>query len=257
MIKDFYRPESLSQALSLKQQFGADAVWFGGGSKLNATPTRTDKERVISLEKLGLNQVSATERGLEFGASVTIQQVIDSDAAPAALKAACQNIYSRHQRNQATLGGEIAANLTAAQVLPALIALGAQVELAEKGVISVEDYVLNEKNDLIVAVILPNASRVCSVRKIARSAGGSTVLSAAVSLEAGNYVVAVSGLSPRVQRLRDVEAQIANLSDAELEKAVGACVFPQADYCGSVEYKRYIAGVVVADLVADCKQMEA
>ncbi len=257
MIKEFYRPESLSQALSLKQQFGEDAVWFGGGSKINATPTRTNKERVISLEKLGLNQINTTARGLEIGASVTIQQVIDSAAAPAALKAACQNIYSRHQRNQATLGGEIAANLTATQVLPALIALGAQVELAEKAPVNVEDYVQHEMRDLIVAVILPNPARACSVRKIARSAGGTTVLSAAVSLEAGKYVIAVSGLSPRVQRLRDVEAQVEKLSDAELEKAVAGCVFPQADYCGSVEYKRYIAGVVVADLVADCKQMEA
>lgn len=43
MIEQFFRPDSVEQALELKRRYQDEAVWFAGGSKLNATPTRTDK----------------------------------------------------------------------------------------------------------------------------------------------------------------------------------------------------------------------
>ena len=57
MIEQFFRPEQLGQALELKARFGNDAVYMGGGSKLNAAPTRTDKKVAISLGQLGLGQI--------------------------------------------------------------------------------------------------------------------------------------------------------------------------------------------------------
>lgn len=44
MIEQFFRPDSVEQALELKRRYRDEAVWFAGGSKLNATPTRTDKD---------------------------------------------------------------------------------------------------------------------------------------------------------------------------------------------------------------------
>ncbi len=44
MIEQFFRPDSVEQALELKRRYQDEAVWFAGGSKLNATPTRTDKK---------------------------------------------------------------------------------------------------------------------------------------------------------------------------------------------------------------------
>ena len=49
MIEQFFRPDSVEQALELKRRYQDEAVWFAGGSKLNATPTRTDKKIAISL----------------------------------------------------------------------------------------------------------------------------------------------------------------------------------------------------------------
>lgn len=53
-------------------------------------------------------------------------------------------------------------------------------------------------------------------------------------------------------RLHDVEKQ--NLEGNALEQAVANAIFPQEDLRGSVAYKRYITGVLVADLYADCQQ---
>ena len=43
---------------------------------------------------------------------------------------------------------------------------------------------------------------------------------------------------------------------AALEAAVSALIAPRADLGGSVAYKRYISGVVVADLLVECQQQE-
>jgi len=45
-----------------------------------------------------------------------------------------------------------------------------------------------------------------------------------------------------------------NLEGNALEQAVANAIFPQEDLRGSVAYKRYITGVLVADLYADCQQ---
>ncbi|EJA4670851.1 FAD binding domain-containing protein, partial [Escherichia coli] len=73
MIEQFYRPESVKQALELKRQFQDQAVYFGGGSKLNATPTKTTKKIAIDLSKLGLNKVSWQQGQLHIGAQIKLQ----------------------------------------------------------------------------------------------------------------------------------------------------------------------------------------
>ena len=50
MIEQFFRPDSVEQALELKRRYQDEAVWFAGGSKLNATPTRRSEERRVGKE---------------------------------------------------------------------------------------------------------------------------------------------------------------------------------------------------------------
>lgn len=62
----------------------------------------------------------------------------------------------------------------------------------------------------------------------------------------------LDGVASKALRLHDVEKQ--NLEGNALEQAVANAIFPQEDLRGSVAYKRYITGVLVADLYADCQQ---
>ncbi|VTR30735.1 putative oxidoreductase [Serratia fonticola] len=66
MIEQLYRPGSVQQALELKRQFQQDAVYFAGGSKLNATPTKTRQKIAIALSQLGLDQVSWQQGGIAY-----------------------------------------------------------------------------------------------------------------------------------------------------------------------------------------------
>lgn len=252
MIEQFYRPESVQQALELKRQFLDEAVYFGGGSKLNATPTKTGKKIAIALAQLGLNQVSWQQGELLLGATITLQALLDSPLIPQALREALGFVYSRHIRNQATLGGEIAAAPKDSVLLPVLLALSASVVFGNGNTVTLEDYLADYPQELLLRVVLPDPYRRCATHKIARSAAGLAVLTAAVSCDAQLKVrIALSGVVARPSRLRDAEYN--GLSGPALEKVVAEAVAPQADLCGSVAYKRYISGVVVADLLARCQ----
>lgn len=254
MIEQFLKPASVDEAIRLKSQYGAESVFMAGGSKLNATPTRTDKKVAISLAGLGLGEIKAQGGQLHVGATVTLQQLIDDPRVPAALRDAAGFIYSRNVRNQATLGGEVCARQDEAVLLPVLLAMDASVLLADGQAVELENFLSGARDALVLALILPDPARPCVTRKVARSAGGLTVLSAAVALSENGQCIAVEGVVPRPVRLREVEKK--GLAEVPLELAVSEAVAPQEDVRGSVAYKRYIAGVVVADLLADCQQMK-
>ncbi len=260
MIEQYLRPDSTEKALELMEQNTSLATWFAGGSKLNAAPTKTDKTVAISLENLGFDKVEKCGEAVHIGAMCRIQDLVDDELIPVALKQSARFIYSRHVRNQATLGGEIAALQQEARLLPGLMALKAVVVLVDGREVEVEDYISTEGRELIEKVIIPDVNLTCAVNNVVRSSAGLAVVTAAVSLDKeGKKVIALDGVSPKSNgatkpvRLRDVESQ--NLDSESLEKAVAEAVYPTADLIGSVEYKRYIAGIVVTDLLAECQKM--
>jgi putative selenate reductase FAD-binding subunit len=254
MIEQFFRPDSLGQAIELKAQYGIEAVYMGGGSKLNATPTRTTRRIAISLDNLGLTAIERKQGQLHIGSMVTLQTLKDHPDTPAALKEALGFVYSRNVRNQSTLGGEVAASGHEGVLLPVLLVLEADVLLENDQREPLERYLAGPREALVLGLALPDTRLRCATRRIARNADGLTVLAAAVALDPlGAQRIALSCVTPAA-RLHEVEPL--NLEAAPLEAAVARAIEPVADLCGSVEYKRYIAGVVVADLLVDCQQQE-
>ena len=254
MFEQLLKPASLDEAVKFKNQFKDDAVYMAGGSKLNAAPTRSTKSVAISLAGLGLNTIKSEGGVVTIGATATLQQVIDNPVVPAAVREAAGFVYSRNVRNQATFGGELFAQQNEAVLLPVLLVMNAKVALAGGAVIELADWLAGSRDALVLAVMLPESDVCCTTRKLARSAGGLTVLTAAVAIATdGRQRIAVEGVVPCASRLPGVEQK--GLSGEALQAAVSEAIAPIADLRGSVSYKRYIAGVLVADLVNDCKQM--
>ena len=254
MFEQFLKPASVDEAVKFKSQFKDDAVFMAGGSKLNAAPTRSTKSVAISLAGLGLNTIKSEGGQVTIGATTTLQQVIDNPVVPAAVREAAGFVYSRNVRNQATFGGELFAQQNEAVLLPVLLVMNAKVTLAGGAVIELADWLAGSRDALVLAVMLPESDVCCTTRKLARSAGGLTVLTAAVAIATdGRQRIAVEGVVPCASRLPGVEQK--GLSGEALQAAVSEAIAPIADLRGSVSYKRYIAGVLVADLVNDCQQM--
>ncbi|MEI6859706.1 MAG: molybdopterin-dependent oxidoreductase FAD-binding subunit [Shewanella sp.] len=258
MIEHFFKPSNTEQALNLMKQHAANATWFAGGSKLNARPSLTKKTVAISLNDLALETIESRGNSLHIDAMCRIQSVLDNELTPYALKQAAKFIYSKHLRNQATIGGEIAAFQEEALLLPVLIALKARIVTAEVGEMGIEDYLISASRGLILQVVIPDVNLVCLAYNMTRSAAGLSIINVAVSLEqSGESVIVIDGITPRITgysipvRLRNIEAQ--QLTEQQLEKAVANSVFPEADIRGSVKYKQYISGVLVTDLLAECR----
>lgn len=254
MIEQFFKPDSVEQALELKRRYQDDAVWFGGGSKLNATPTQTTRRIAISLQELELEWTDWDNGALRIGAMTRLQTLRDSHYIPAALHDALGFVYSRHLRNQSTLGGEIAARQEESVIVPVLLALDAQLICGDGEILPLEAYLANPGDRLLTEIVIKEPFRPCATRKISRSQAGLTVVTAAVAItEHDGIRIALDGVADKPLRLRDVETQ--KLEGNALEQAVADAIFPQEDIRGSVAYKRYITGIVVASLYADCQQM--
>lgn len=86
MIEQYLRPDSIEQALELMKEHAGSAIWFAGGSKLNATPTKTDKTVAISLENLAINSVSVEGATVHIGAMCRVQELIENERVPETLK---------------------------------------------------------------------------------------------------------------------------------------------------------------------------
>jgi len=254
MIAQFFKPDTIADALALKAEYSNKATYMGGGSKLNCAMFKHDKTIAISLVHLGLDRIVRQGNRLEIGATVSLQLLIDHADVPCSLKEGAKLIYSRHLRNQATIGGEIAAIQNASVILPILLVLGADLLLDNDEQISLEKYLSAKRGALIQKVIVPDATIIASTRKVSHTVDGLITLTAAVALENAKKIrIALDGVTHYAQRLTSVEAL--GVEGEALEQAVSNAIKPKGDILrGSGEYKSYIAGVIVADLLVNCQQ---
>jgi putative selenate reductase FAD-binding subunit len=288
MITEFVRPTSVDEAVSLGKQ---GYVYLAGGTQVNNAPFKkwgTPVERVASLDQLQLTGIHSESTTIVIGAMTTLQEIVDNPLPPEALRDAAKFIPTRSVRNVATIGGNIGANRPDSYVIPALIALGAEV-VTPDGTRTVEEYVVEEMDDLILSIRIPPVVGVCRAVKESRSHLALPVVSAAVriAVEDGTVaeaIVAAGCVGSHTRRLAateraiegtavaefDVpdrpkaEASIADRSGAAsnpatpplptLEETISEEVTPAADILGSEAYKRYVNGVVIADLVRRCLQ---
>ncbi|MFP4374696.1 MAG: FAD binding domain-containing protein [Spirochaetaceae bacterium] len=272
MIREFKRAASVDEAVSLHDQ---GYVFLAGGTQVNngAAATRGEApERVVSLDGLGLGEIEVRSDGCLVGAGVTLQELSDHTGVPAALRRAAGFIPSRSVRNIATIGGNVGAGRSDSYLIPALIALEAQAETSE-GTVSVEDYVTEAREALILRFRIPAVEGACRAVKESRSHLALPVVSAAVKIVPGEpgdggpsagdggpsavrrAVVAAGCVAARPIRLRTVEAGIVSgelTEREELENAVAKAVNPEADILGGVEFKRYLNSVVIADCILAC-----
>ncbi len=261
MIVEFYKPKTIQEAIELRAEHG-DGAWFiGGGTELNSLePPPGEKEHLISLDGLGLRSIEANSTEIIIGAGCTLQELVDSHEIPEVIKQACLHVENRSIRNQATIGGHIAAGHRYASLLPILVALESSVDVtAEDGSSStdaISDHIGGARRALITAVRVPvlSSNVHTAVDQHCRSAIDLAMLTVAVvfTLEGDVVVVpkiVVGALTDLPQRLSDVEHQLdgTSLPSREiLEHVVSESV--QADSCprASADFKRYMAGALVA-----------
>jgi putative selenate reductase FAD-binding subunit len=251
MIQEILRPRTVTEAVRAKSR--PRAAYLGGGTWLNAIES-DELTTLISLENLGLGTIAAAHGRCVIGATASLQEIVDSPAVPNALRVAASLTSSRPIRNMRTLGGELGGYMEDSALIPALIALDAEVNLAgKKKPVPIEQFCKERTADLILSVsVLPLP---CVVRAISRTSHSPRSLVVVVSVKECRSVltgvrVVVSDCRGQHVRLQDVERALeGNALPAKslVEKWVAAVFMPAPDIHASSAYKRYLAGVLAAD----------
>ncbi len=270
MIQKFFKPQTINEAVELKEKFKDDAVFMAGGTDVNCLDSKYEIEKVIGIEQLKLNEISKThsDSELSIGAGVTIQELIDSPKIPHQLTTAARHFVNRNIRNIATIGGNIASNNSTSNLIPILVALDAELKIGASATpVPVYEYVTQEMTRLIESIMISseNLAKKYGLRKFSRAANDISIITAAVTFniqneKLSNVRVAVGGVGKHLVRLTELENKLEGnklLASAKIEDTVKNMVAPIKDIRGGVQFKKYMAGVLISDCIHNAQTGQA
>jgi CO/xanthine dehydrogenase FAD-binding subunit len=265
----YARPSQLNETLALLADPGA-LILAGGTDVFPAAGERPLAGRVIDLSRLaGLRGVVRAGDEFRIGALTTWTDLVRADLPPAfdALRAAAREIGAVQIQNRGTIGGNLCNASPAADGVPPLLVLDAEVELASaRGTrrlplaqfIAGARRTLRAPDEMLTAVLIPAPSpgmRAAFLKLGARRSLVISIAMVAVLLDVGAGVVraariAVGACSAVAQRLPRAEARLVGLAaDVALGEALGAedvaGLAPIDDDRASADYRRAAALVLI------------
>lgn len=265
MVKEFFRPTNVDEALDLLAAPGALAL--AGGTWALAFEARDKPERVVDIGKAVPRSIEKRGAMLVLGAGATFQEIIESTAALAVIKAAAASMANRNTRNRATVGGNLGANKSCASLVPVLLALGATVEAKSRGkpaaVLPLADW-LAKPEGLMLTVSVPVTAgvRSASMRSSRTACDIATGTAACVyKLEGGKITglrIAVGGFGPHAALRPDLAKLFEGKplpTKADIEKAVLPLLLARADQRGSAEYKQLRGAALLADVLHAAEEL--
>jgi len=265
MVKEFFKPASVDEALDLLAAPGSLAL--AGGTWALAFEARDKPERIVDIGKAMPRSIERRGATLVLGSGVTFQELIESTAVPAVIKAAARSMANRNTRNRATVGGNLGANKSCASLVPVLLALGATVEAKSRGkpaaMLPLADW-LARPEGLVLTVSVPvtagvRASSLRSSRTACDIATGTAAC--AYRLEGGKLTdlrIAAGGFGPHAVLRADLAALFEGKplpAKADIEKAVLPLLTARADLRGSAEYKQVRGAALLADALHAAEEM--
>jgi aerobic-type carbon monoxide dehydrogenase small subunit (CoxS/CutS family)/CO/xanthine dehydrogenase FAD-binding subunit len=261
-IRSYHRPIAIEEALSLAAQ---GVVPLAGGTRLLASAVEVPN--VLDLAALRLARVQMEDGDLVFGATTTLQDVIETPAAYEAtaglLPAACRaQSPSRMIRGLATLGGESVHRAHDSEVVAALLALNA-VYVVDRPDGKLESpalrFLRSSAEDLaggglVTSLFIPGAPQGAALERVAVLPSAPALVAAVVAVSfsaerCSRARLVVTGLQGPPSRVLEAESRIEGSSahDHDLETAaaeVAARAAFRDDAHASAAYRREVAGVL-------------
>jgi putative selenate reductase FAD-binding subunit len=160
MITAYHRPQTLDEALALLTQ--PNTLPLGGGTLLSQ-PT-VDPVEVVDLQSLALDSLHKKGNDLQLGATVTLQQLLESKYCPETLKVAIKLETPINIRNSATVAGTLVASDGRSPFTTALLSLDAKLALnrgpktkdgPSSSVIGLGEFLPLKPRGLITSITIP------------------------------------------------------------------------------------------------------
>jgi CO/xanthine dehydrogenase FAD-binding subunit len=260
---------------ALRQIAGGGWVLLAGGTDLYPGAASQLAGRVLDMTHLpGLTGITSGQ-GLRIGALTPWSAIAAADLPPAcfALQQAARQVGGVQIQNAGTIGGNLCNASPAADGVPPLLVMGAEVELvSQTGVrrLGLEAFLRGprrtalEPGEMLAAVVVPRAGldgRSAFVKLGARShlVISIAMVAARLAVDAGRVVgaaVAVGACSPVAVRLPAVEAALVGTPVGEAmvrvrAEDVQAALAPIDDVRAAARYRRVAAVELVRRAVAE------
>ena len=272
----YLRPHMLDEAL--RALAGAPlSILAGGTDFFPARVGRADEEDILDITAIGeLRGIRENERGFRIGALTTWSDIA-SAALPSyfdCLKLAAREVGGQQIQNAATVAGNLCNASPAADGVPALLSLEAEVELARAGaqrMLPLSEFIVGNRRtrrepaELVTAIHVPHWGS--AARSSFRKLGARKYLvisivmvSGVVETDARSVVtraaLAVGSCSSVAQRLHELERELIGAKlDPNLSSRVGlehlATLAPITDVRGTAEYRVDAALTLVRRILED------
>lgn len=230
-------PTDLETALQLYAVKGSRII-AGGTDVYPSSQQGHSPRNLIDLTAIpAFSGITLSDDMYRIGAATTWTEVIKADLPPAfdALKQAAREVGSVQIQNAGTIGGNICNASPAADGVPPLLALDAQVELvsASNGtrMMALSDFILHVRktsladDEILSAVLIPKPSE--GEKSTFEKLGSRRYLVISITMTAVNITldedgvianakIAVGACSPVAQRLPELEADVIGKTPSEV-----------------------------------------
>jgi CO/xanthine dehydrogenase FAD-binding subunit len=271
MWNQYFLPDHLNDALCLLEKYGPDARIIAGGTDLIPALTEGNvagAEAIIDISRISdLRKINVSNGWIEIGACASLSSIIQSkeinQKVPLMVEAA-QQVAGPQVRNMATLGGNVVNASPAADMVPPLLVLEAEVRIANQNgpvrSVPLERFLLGNRRvdlrmgDIVTAFrfAIPKTGTRCLFRKVQlRRAMAIAMLNSVVLARVENGFIqdiriAMGAVAPTGVRLHCAEDILINkpvqiAQDQIVYSKVALDIAPISDFRASREYRLQVA----------------
>ncbi len=282
MTFEYHEPTSIAEAVALGARFGDDGRFLAGGTDLiiQMRRGRLAPRHMVSLRRVPGLDVIAVNGGVTLGSRVTHRALERSPHFQGALRALVEGaeVIGGHQvRNVGTVGGNIVNASPAADVVPVLLALDAEVTCAGPGGerrLSLADFLqgpgrtARRPDELLTAVRFaqPAPRTATAFLKAGRRRAmeiSVACVAACLTLDVDGRctaaAIALGALAPTTIRAREAEAALVGRALTpgalrEAGRAAAAVCHPIDDVRASARYRRLLVETLVPRALGRCAE---
>ena len=246
MITEYHRPQTMDDALKLLAQ--PNTLPLGGGTKINSPAFKDRDFAVVDLQALDLKRILRSGYTLEIGATATLQQLLESADAPAALQQAIRQEASLNIRNAATVAGTLVSADGRSPFAAAMLALDAKLDIrystTESRISNIGEFLALRPAGLITLVSIPLNAKF-AYEQVARTPADVPIVCAALAQwNSGRTRLALGGYGANPLLAMDgTEAD-------GLESAARNTFHEAIDQWASAEYRMDVAATLAKRCLA-------
>lgn len=251
-VKHYVLAENLEQAYELNQN-KANAIL---GGILWLKMSSREIETAIDLSGLGINNIEETNNLFKIGCMATLRDIEIHPGLKCCfngfLSSALEPIVGVQFRNGATIGGTIYSRFAFSDVLTALLALDAEVELFHSGIVPLAQYVnMPPDRDVVSSIIIHKKRHKAVFLSQRLSATDLPILNCAVSTHDGHWKMVLGARPGRAKLTEFVLAEKPQKADiVEWIKQVNNTIEFGTNARGSKAYRQHLAGVLIHRCIA-------